>query len=360
MSTLSSTVGWCALSMDGAESMGMFSWIWLPTLCFCLSSISAQRKVSDTSPKFELSFCSNTHYSAAVPLRILTQRSQACCCTFVAFVNMSIDTHIYYLPFYFQAVKGTSAEGSGTRILPYLVSVFTTAIVTGSFITAFGYYVPIMWLGAAILTIGCGLIHTLHVGSTEAQWFGYQVLTGIGFGMAFQIPYTAAQVVLSAEDLPMGNALIVFFQALGGALAISIGQNVLSNVLNQQLVQLPQINAASVIADGATNIASDIPPALQGPVKAAYSFALSRTYILPIAGGGAAFLCSLGMENRTVRKRERTSEKSRGKSFSDIKMETLPSNTNSTPSQDNEARDERSAARLDMKGDNDVDAIQSV
>ena len=139
----------------------------------------------------------------------------------------------------------------------------------------------------------------------EAQWFGYQVLTGIGFDIAFQIPYTAAQVVLSTEDLPMGNALIVFFQALGGALAISIGQNVLSNALLQQLEQLPQVDAASIIADGATSIATSIPPALQGSVKAAYSFALSRTYILAVAGGGAAFLCSLGMENRTVKKRER-------------------------------------------------------
>ena len=265
-----------------------------------------RRKEESVTPQLmvEPSFSADTECSAAIPLRILRQRSLACSCLFVALVNMAIDTHIYYLPFYFQAVKGTSAEGSGTRILPYLVSVFTTAIVAGSLITAFGYYVPLMWLGTAILTIGSGLIQTLQVGSTEAQWFGYQVLTGIGFGMAFQIPYTAAQVVLSAEDLPMGTALIVFFQALGGALAISIGQNVLSNALLQQLIQLPQVDAASVIADGATDIATSVPPALQGSVKAAYSFALSRTYILPVAGGGAAFLASLGMENRTVKKRQ--------------------------------------------------------
>ncbi|KAL9136232.1 MAG: hypothetical protein Q9175_002560 [Cornicularia normoerica] len=224
---------------------------------------------------------------------------------------MAIDTHIYYLPFYFQAVKGTTAEGSGIRILPYLVSVFTTALVTGTLITTFGYYVPFMSLGALVLTAGCALIHTLHLQSSEGQWFGYQVLTGIGFGMAFQIPYSAVQVVLPPDDLPVGNALVVFFQALGGALAVSIGQNVLSNVLLRQLERLPQINASSVVAAGATNLSAsiaNIPPALLDPVRAAYSFALSRTYILPIAAGGAAFICSLGMENRTVKKKKRISK----------------------------------------------------
>ncbi|KAL8922649.1 MAG: hypothetical protein Q9172_003489 [Xanthocarpia lactea] len=189
-------------------------------------------------------------------------------------VNMAIDTHIYYLPFYFQAVQSTSVQGSGTRLLPYLISVFSTALATGILITTFGYYVPLMWLGAALLTIGCGLIQTLHVGSPTADWFGYQVLTGIGFGMAFQIPYTAVQVVLPAEDLPMGNALVVFFQALGGALAISIGQNVLSSSLHSQLAQIPQVDPKQVITDGATRIVSRVVPKLR---RVAYSVALSRT-----------------------------------------------------------------------------------
>ena len=31
-------------------------------------------------------------------------------------------SHIYYLPFYFQAVKGTTAEQSGIRCIAYLIS----------------------------------------------------------------------------------------------------------------------------------------------------------------------------------------------------------------------------------------------
>lgn len=82
---------------------------------------------------------------------------------------MAIDKHIYYLPFYFQAVKGTTAEGSGIPILPYLVSVFTTALVTGTLITTFGYYLPLITLGASVLTAGYALTQTLHLHSTIGQ-----------------------------------------------------------------------------------------------------------------------------------------------------------------------------------------------
>ncbi|KAI9872562.1 MAG: hypothetical protein M1830_001480 [Pleopsidium flavum] len=179
-----------------------------------------------------------------------------------------------------------------------------TAVVSGSCITALGYYVPFMWLGAALLTVGSALLHTLHVESGPGQWIGYQLLTGIGFGMAFQIPYSALHVVLSAEDLPTGNALIVFFQAFGGTLAVSIGQNILSNSLVQRLEGVPQVDPAAIVTAGATNIGAAVSPELVGVVIEAYSYALSRTFILPIAGSGMAFLCSLGMEWRTIGKRK--------------------------------------------------------
>ena len=214
---------------------------------------------------------------------------------------MAIDTHIYYLPFYFQAVRNTSAQDSGIRMLPYIIAVFLTAVGSGGAITAFGHYAPLMWLGATVLTVGCGLIQTLHTTSSTGHWFGYEVLTGIGFGIAFQIPYTVVQVVLPAKDLAVGNALIVFFQALGGALAVSIGQNVLSKTLLAEITKFDSKNAARIVAIGATNISANVRPALLGQVREAYNFALSRTYILPIVSGGIALFCGLAIERRVVR-----------------------------------------------------------
>lgn len=134
--------------------------------------------------------------------------------------------HIYYLPFYFQAVQGTSAEQSGIRCIPYLLSITFGSIVTGGLITVFGYYNPPMWVGTAIFAVGSGMIYTLQVDSGPGTWIGFQILAGVGVGAIVQIPFIAMQAVLSEKDMPIGNAVAVFFNTLGGAVSLSIDQNV--------------------------------------------------------------------------------------------------------------------------------------
>ena len=64
-----------------------------------------------------------------------------------------------------------------------------------------------MWFGAAIFTVGAGLLYTLQVDSGAGMWIGYQILTGIGAGASVQIPFISVQVVLSAKDMPTGSEL---------------------------------------------------------------------------------------------------------------------------------------------------------
>ena len=153
-----------------------------------------------------LSADADTGDRATIPPRIfLKQRTVFCCAWFSAFLAMGLYIHVYYLPIYFQAIKGTTAEGSGIRLIAYLVSNTIVSIIVGGTITSVGYYVPFMWLAAAIFTIGSGLLTTFKVESSRATWIGYQVLTGAGSGMGVQIPFTAVQVVLSAKDMPSGS-----------------------------------------------------------------------------------------------------------------------------------------------------------
>lgn len=121
------------------------------------------------------------------------------------------SSHIYYLPFYFQAVKGTSAEGSGIRCIPYLVSITLSSIVVGALITGLGPYNPPMWAGVVIFTVGAGMLYTLKVNSPVGVWIGYEILAGVGAGACVQIPFIAVQVVLDEKDMPVGNAVAIFF-----------------------------------------------------------------------------------------------------------------------------------------------------
>ena len=215
---------------------------------------------------------------------------------------MGLYTHIFYLPFYFQAVKGTTAEGSGIRTIPYLVSITISSIVVGGSITALGPYVPFTWAGSIIFALGCGMLYTLKVTSSAAAWIGYQILAGVGAGACVQIPFVAVQVVLSKKDMPTGNAVAIFFNSLGGAVAISVAQNIFSNTLIQEIPKLTVgINPATIIAAGATHIREVTPKSQLAGVLQAYDLAVTRAFVLPIACASIAFMCSLLFEWKSVK-----------------------------------------------------------
>ncbi|KZP14861.1 MFS general substrate transporter [Athelia psychrophila] len=240
---------------------------------------------------------------AMIPPRIfLHQRTILVSALFSTLFSMAMYTHIFYLPFYFQAVKGTTAEGSGIHIIPYLFSVTLSSIAVGASITVFGPYVPFMWAGAAIFTVGCGLIHTLQLGSGPAKWIGYQLLAGIGAGSAVQVPFLAVQVVLDPKDLPVGNAVVMFFDSLGGAISISLAQSIFSNALAKELPKYaPGVSVAQVVGAGATGLRKLGLGSALGGVLVAYEKALEETFILPIAAAGLALFVSFGMEHRSVK-----------------------------------------------------------
>lgn len=217
-------------------------------------------------------------------------------------MSMGMYTHIYYLPFYFQAVKGTSAEASGIRTIPYLGSVIVSSIFAGAGITVVGFYKPFMIAAGAVFTVGAGLIYTLHVNSNAGMWVGYQLLCGFGAGMGVQIPFIAVQVVLNSKDMPSGNAIAIFFNSLGGAVSISIAQNVFSNGLVKYMPQYaPEVSPAIVYQAGATHLREVITPADLVGVLLAYCKALDDSFVLAIAVGGITTVCACFVEWKSVK-----------------------------------------------------------
>lgn len=93
-----------------------------------------------------------------------------------------------------------------------------------------------MILGAAIFSIGAGLLHRFKVDTTNAQ------LMGAGNGMLTQQPLIAVQAVLSKKDIPIGTAMIAFWQSFGGALFVTMGQCVFNNKSIHNLHTIPPPN----------------------------------------------------------------------------------------------------------------------
>ncbi|KAF8851037.1 MFS general substrate transporter [Acephala macrosclerotiorum] len=239
---------------------------------------------------------------AMIRPQLISQRTVISSCLFISFIQMSMLSQSYFMPFYFQAVKGTTAAASGLRTLPYGISTAICSLIAGALVTRFGYYFPFMWIGSSFFITGSCLLHTLSPGSSMAEWFPFEVVSGAGYGLSLQIGFVAVQNVLLLEDTPMGTSLTIFTQSLGGSLGLTIGNNIFTSSLTQHVKKIPGVDAATVIKGGATRVRGIVPVELLGSVLRAYDASVTNVFILA-AVGACAGLANLRMEWRKIENR---------------------------------------------------------
>ena len=243
--------------------------------------------------------------NATVPPRIFKKRSIYSGAWFTACLGASFFVLLYYVAIWFQAVKGTTAVESGIRNLPMILSLVIMSILSGILVTVIGYYTPWMIASSVLMSIGVGLISTWKVSTGHQQWLGYQVIYGFGIGFGMQQSLMAAQTVLDLKDVPTGTSIINFSLTLGGALFISVGQNIFTNRLLTNLAEtVHNIPAAVVLATGATSLreaVTQIDPDSLPLVLTAYNSAVIETFYVSVAMACLSILGALGMEWKSVK-----------------------------------------------------------
>lgn len=215
-------------------------------------------------------------------------------------VQVAIVVHSYFWPIYFQSVRVTNARDSGINLLPLIVSNSLGTLCAGSLASRFGHYVPFMWVGPLVLAAGGGLYQLVRADSPLGQWVGFQILSGVGYGICSQMPILAVQVVLNKPDIPTGLVMIMFFQMLGGALAPSVGQNLFTDGLLKNLSKVHGIDGAAVVAAGASGFREIVPPELMNAVVDALKSALRNVFWVALATPVLAWITSLAMEWRQL------------------------------------------------------------
>ncbi|KAK6073813.1 major facilitator superfamily transporter [Seiridium cupressi] len=201
---------------------------------------------------------------------------------------------LYYLPIYFQSIDGSSPIESGVRNLPMVLAVSVAGIIGGTVVSKTGITTPFMIAGAAVTTVGCGLLYTIDIGTSSGKWIGYQILTGFASAFPFQITMNIAQANSEPQDMSSATAIIFFFQTLGGAFSVAAAQSAFVNTIVKDLTgNSLGIDPAKVIATGATQIRESFPSNQLDAILRAYMAGIKAAFIISIALAGASFAASL-------------------------------------------------------------------
>jgi len=239
---------------------------------------------------------------ATIPPRLIKNRNVWGTAWYSLAIGAAYFVMIYYLPIWFQSIKGASAIKSGIMNLPLIISVVILGILAGGLVTACGYYTPFMIASSIIMTVGAGLLSTLEVDSNHSKWIGYQVVFGVGLGMGMQMPMIVTQTALKTADVPSGTAIVMFSQTLGGAIFVSVAQNVFQNQLLHNIeMYAPGADAAKVVGAGATMLRHVVTgPALK-PVLQAYNDAVTQTFYVAVAMGALSLIGPIFIEWLSVK-----------------------------------------------------------
>ena len=228
---------------------------------------------------------------AMMPYRLVGQRVYLVPSVFAFFFSGAYFLIIYFLPIYFQSVDNVSAAMSGVRNLPLILTVTISMLASGAYISITGIAAPITVIGTALGLVCMGLLYTLDIDTSEGKWIGYQIIGGVAWGTASQIPIITIQATAPASDLPEVTAILLFFQTVGGAFMVSAAQSAFVNVLIKTLLTTaPGINPAVVVLTGATDLRQAFSPDVLPRILEAYMHGLKIVFAIGLAATGVALV----------------------------------------------------------------------
>lgn len=170
-----------------------------------------------------------------MPLRLFTNRTNALSYITSVFHGVVFIGGCYFLPLYFQAVRGTTVIMSGVSFLPFVLVLSISSGVTGQIISRTGSYLESIWAGCFFMVLGLGLFVDLNRTSNWGKLAMYQMIAGAGCGPLFQGPLIAIHSVIDQKDVATATTTYAFLRSLATALGISLGLVVFTNIMEEQV-----------------------------------------------------------------------------------------------------------------------------
>lgn len=211
---------------------------------------------------------------------------------------------IIYLPLFLQTVVGVSATTSGLLLVPLMAGMLTSSTISGRLITRWGRYKIFPVAGTTLLVIGFWLLSLMTLESSLALAIAGMVLLGVGVGMTMQVLVLAIQNAVPRRHMGVATSAAQFFRSVGGMVGVAAFGAVLAVRLTANLQA--RADVLSGIGDPKTVLSSpdriaQLPPALQEPLRAALSEAITFGFRLLVPLAIAAVVVALVMRELPLR-----------------------------------------------------------
>ncbi|KAH0439680.1 putative MFS transporter [Colletotrichum camelliae] len=218
----------------------------------------------------------------------------------------------YYIPLYFQFIKGDGALQAGVRLLPLIMFMVVASMVNGFLMPRYGL-IPIWYIGGGSLAfIGAALMYTVDDSTANANIYGYSILVGAGAGFYIVAGFAIMQSLVPAYDIANAVGAMTISQDLGMVLFLAISGSLFHNIAVDKVGNaLPDVSHEE-IGNLIAGTSSSAFQALLGEEKNVViphiASAMKSVWAFFLAASALSFVCSFplartetgGRKSRTV------------------------------------------------------------
>ena len=216
---------------------------------------------------------------ALIPLKLFTSPTFSVATILGVLVGFGMFGAISTVPLYLQLVKGSTPTESGFQLLPMILGLMISSIVSGQLISRTGRYRIFPILGTGFMVVGFLIFTTITADSIYLVLASAMLLVGLGLGQLMQTLTIASQNSVGPRDIGVATSSSTFFRQIGGTLGVAVifsvvfsvvGGNIKSNFSNRGTLRAAldaALNPDVANAPSNSGIMSKIYNAIVDPIK---------------------------------------------------------------------------------------------
>ena len=208
---------------------------------------------------------------------------------------------IYYIPLYFQFIRGETALRSAVDMLPYLIPVVSAMLISGMLIIILGYYKIWFIAGSGLTLIMSACLYSTEIDTSHGKIYGYLILGGVGTGLYAMNAGPVMSAIVAKEHITDASTMFGCVDSLSGVFSVAVANSVFINRatsnIQKVLPDTPRAAVQEAIAGTGSSLTNQLPPALEKAVLQAALNAIKDAWIQMIATATLAFVLSCFLRN---------------------------------------------------------------
>jgi hypothetical protein len=160
--------------------------------------------------------------AALIPLKLFRHPTFSMVTVLGVLVGFGMFGAMMTLPLYLQLVNGATPTESGFLLLPMILGLMISSIVSGQVIARTGRYRAFPTIGAGLMAAGFLWFSFAH--ADRPVWFMMvgMLLIGLGLGQSMQTLTIASQNSVGPREIGVATSSATFFRQIGGTLGVAI------------------------------------------------------------------------------------------------------------------------------------------